>query len=94
LSPLSYDTPIELNQPTLYNWTPTHFKDGFDFDFLCITSHNLIAIGSTILSIFYPITYGLTFHEKIDHLDGINKGANVISFDILDHGFCEIDERE
>ncbi len=94
MSPLSYDTQIKLNQPTLYNWMPTHVEDGFDVDFLCITSHNLIAIGSTILSTFDPITYGLTSHEEIDHLDGINKEANVISFDILDHGFCEVDERE
>jgi hypothetical protein len=52
---------------------PTHFEDAFDVDFLCITSHNLIAIGSTILSVFYPITYGSTSHEEILHLDAINK---------------------
>jgi hypothetical protein len=73
---------------------PTHFEDGFDVDFLCITSHNLIAIGSTILNAFDPNIYGSTSHEEICHLDGVNKGANVISFDILDHGFCEVDERK
>ncbi len=43
---------------------------------------------------FYPIIYSSTSDEKIHHLDGVNKGANVINFDILDHGFCEVDERE
>jgi len=55
LSPLSYDTQIELNQPTLYHWMPTHFEDDFDVDFLCITNHNLIVIGSTILSLLIQL---------------------------------------
>jgi hypothetical protein len=62
-------------------------------DFLCITNHDLIAIGSTILRAFDPITYGSTFLEEIRQLDGVNKWVNVIFFDIFEHGFCEVDEK-
>jgi predicted 3-demethylubiquinone-9 3-methyltransferase (glyoxalase superfamily) len=35
-----------------------------------------------------------TSHEQLDHLDEVNEGVNVANFEILQHGFHEIDEKE
>jgi hypothetical protein len=35
-----------------------------------------------------------TFHEQLDYLDEVNKGVNAANFEILRHGFHEVDEKE
>lgn len=41
----------------------------------------------------HPMVFHSTSHEQFDHLDEVNKGVNVASFEIFQHGFHEVDEK-
>jgi hypothetical protein len=42
----------------------------------------------------HPMAVHSTSHEQLDHLDEVNKGVDAAIFEILQHGFHEVDEKE
>jgi hypothetical protein len=54
-----------------------------------------IPTSSAIATTSNPsMAFGSTSHEQLDHLDEVNEGVSVANFEILQHGFLEVDEKE